>query len=384
MPLIQTPNLRQYYRLDGSDDRPVLVFSHSLGCDHTMWDAQTAALLPHFRILRYDTRGHGATEVTAGDYSVEMLARDALALADALAIREFAWCGLSLGGMIGQWLGARAPDRLTALVLANTSARFPDPSLMETRRRTALESGMAPLEPAVMGRFFQPGRLASNPPAAAASIRRILLATDPVGYAGCCAAVRDLNQVEVLAAIRTRTLVIVGGRDVSTPWQGHGEILAQSIAGAQVDHLPTAHLSNLEAPYSFTAALARFLLPAPADTLAAGFEKRRAILGSAHVDRAIAATTSFNRDFQELITRYAWGTVWQRPALDDRTRRLLALTATAALGRWDEFRMHVRAALAADLEPCDLEEILLQLAVYAGLPAANAGFHIAAEEISKS
>jgi 3-oxoadipate enol-lactonase/4-carboxymuconolactone decarboxylase len=383
MPLIQTPNLRHYYRLDGPEDRPVLVFSHSLGCDHTMWDAQTAALLPYFRILRYDTRGHGATEVTAGDYSIEMLARDVVALADALSIREFAWCGLSLGGMIGQWLGAHAPERLTALVLANTSARFPDPSLMETRRRTALESGMAPLEPAVMGRFFQPDRLATNPPAAAASIRRVLLATNPVGYAGCCAAVRDLNQQPILSDVRTRTLIIVGDRDVSTPWQGHGQILAQSIDGAQVERLPTAHLSNLEAPYSFTAALARFLLPAPADTLAAGFERRRAILGAAHVDRAVAATTDFNRGFQELITRYAWGTVWQRPGLDDRTRRLLALTATAALGRWEEFRMHVRTGLAAGLEPCDLEETLLQLAVYAGLPAANTGFQVAAEEMVK-
>jgi 3-oxoadipate enol-lactonase/4-carboxymuconolactone decarboxylase len=383
MPLIHTAALRHYYRLDGSDDRPVLIFSHSLGCDHTMWDAQTAALLPHFRILRYDTRGHGASDVTDGDYSIEILARDALALADALSIRQFAWCGLSLGGMIGQWLGAHAPDRLTALVLANTSARFPDPSLMETRRRTALESGMAPLEPAVMGRFFQPERVASNPPTVAA-IRRILLATNPVGYAGCCAAVRDLNQTGILSAIRPPTLIIVGDHDVSTPWQGHGEMLAQSITGAQVEHLSTAHLSNLETPYSFTAALARFLLPAPADTLAAGFEKRRAILGDAHVDRAIAATTGFNRDFQDLITRYAWGTVWQRPGLDDRTRRLLALTATGALGGWDEFRMHIRAALAAGLEPCDLEEILLQIALYAGLPAANSGFHIATEEMAKA
>jgi len=381
MPLIQVGGLRQYYRLDGPDDRPVLIFSHSLGCDHTLWDPQAAALLPHFRVLRYDTRGHGGTEAPSGDYSIELLARDALALADALAIQQFAWCGLSLGGMIGQWLGAHAAHRLTGLVLANTSPRFPDPSLMEGRRCSALESGMAALEPAVMGRFFQPERLAPNPPSVAA-IRRVLLATNPVGYAGCCAAVRDMDQRLLLSSISTPTMVIVGDRDVSTPWQGHGEILAQSIAGSQVHRLPTAHLSNLEAPRAFTAALSRFLLPAPADTLAAGFEKRRAVLGNAHVDRSIAATTDFNRAFQELITRYAWGTVWQRPGLDDRTRRLLALTTTAALGRWEEFRMHLRAALAAGLETCDIEEVLLQLALYAGLPAANTGFQIAAEELA--
>ena len=382
MPLIEAGGLRQYYRLDGPDDRPVLIFSHSLGCDHTLWDPQAAALLPHFRVLRYDTRGHGGTDAPSGDYSIELLARDVLALADALAIGQFAWCGLSLGGMIGQWLGAHAAHRLTALVLANTSPRFPDPSLMEGRRRSALESGMAALEPAVMGRFFQPERLAADSPSVAA-IRRVLLATNPVGYAGCCAAVRDMDQRPLLSSISTPTMVIVGDRDVSTPWQGHGEILAQSIAGSQVHRLPTAHLSNLEAPRAFTAALSRFLLPAPADTLAAGFEKRRAVLGDGHVDRSIAATTDFNRAFQELITRYAWGTVWQRPGLDDRTRRLLALTTTAALGRWEEFRMHIRAAIDAGLETCDIEEVLLQLALYAGLPAANTGFQIAGEELAK-
>lgn len=382
MPLMDAGGLRQYYRLDGPDDGPVLMFSHSLGCDHTQWDPQAAALVPHFRVLRYDLRGHGATETTPGDYSIELLARDALALADALGIRQFAWCGLSLGGMIGQWLGANAADRVTALVLANTSARFPDPTVMDGRRRTVLEQGMAPLEASVLGRFFTPERLAANGPAVTRT-RRVLLATNPAGYAGCCAAVRDMDQRALLRSIHAPTLIVVGDRDVSTPWQGHGEVLAENIPGACVEHLPTAHLSNLETPQSFNAALARFLLPAPADTLAAGEMRRRAVLGEAHVDRAKAATTAFNRDFQELITRYAWGTVWQRPGLDDRTRRLLALTATAALGRWEEFRMHVRTALAGGLEPCDLEETLLELALYAGLPAANTGFHIAAEEMTK-
>jgi len=383
MPLIEAGGLRQYYRLDGPDDKPALIFSHSLGCDHSQWDAQCAALQPHFRILRYDIRGHGATGAPSGDYTIDMLALDALALADALGIDQFAWCGLSLGGMIGQWLGANAPGRVTALVLANTSARFPDPSLMESRRRTALESGMAALEESVMGRFFSPETLRTNSPAVSRT-RRVLLGTDPTGYAGCCSAIRDMDQRSILASIHGDVLIIVGDRDVSTPWEGHGEILARNIAGCSVEHLPTAHLSNLETPRSFNAAVSRFLLPAPADALAAGLRKRRAILGDAHVDRAIAATTGFSASFQDLITRYSWGAVWQRPGLDDRTRRLLALTATAALGRWEEFRMHLRAGLAGGLEPCDLEETLLQLAVYAGLPAANSGFQIAAEEIAKS
>ncbi len=383
MPVIHAGGLRHFYRLDGNEDRPVVIFSHSLGCDHSLWDAQAAALLPHFRVLRYDTRGHGGTDAPAGDYSIPVLAQDALAIADALGIAQFVWCGLSLGGMIGQWLGANAGGRLTALVLANTSPRFPDPRVMESRRREVLDSGMRSMEEAVMGRFFSPERLASNPPSVA-SIRRILLGTNPVGYAGCCAAIRDMDQTALLASIRTPTLIVVGDRDVSTPWSGHGEVLACEIAGAQVQHLPTAHLSNLERPYSFTAALLRFLIPSPHDALAAGFSKRRDILGDAHVDRAIAATTDFTRAFQDFITRYAWGTLWQRPAWDDRTRRLMVLAVTASLGRWEEFRLHIRTGLARELEACDIEEALLQVAVYAGVPAANTGFQIAIDEMSRS
>src|SRR5687768_16245493 len=133
MPLLTLDDARCYYRLDGSDDRPVIMLSHSLGQDHTMWDAQAADLSLHFRVLRYDIRGHGASDVTPGEYRIDQLAADAMALADALEIQRFAFCGLSLGGMIGQWLAANAPARLTAVVLANTSARA-DAEGIEKRR----------------------------------------------------------------------------------------------------------------------------------------------------------------------------------------------------------------------------------------------------------
>jgi 3-oxoadipate enol-lactonase/4-carboxymuconolactone decarboxylase len=149
--------------------------------------------------------------------------------------------------------------------------------------------------------------------------------------------------------------------------------------------LPTAHLSNLEQPSSFTAALFDFLLPKPAvDTLEAGFAVRRSVLGNIHVDRATEGITELNREFQELITRYAWGTIWTRPGLDPRVRRLLVLVTTAARGNWEEFRLHVRTGLASELEIADLKEALLQIAIYAGVPAANTGFHIAAEESAAS
>ncbi|MBV9499179.1 MAG: 3-oxoadipate enol-lactonase [Acidobacteriaceae bacterium] len=260
MPLIDAGGLRHYYRMDGNDDRPVLMFAHSLGCDHTQWDAQAHDLQEHFRVLRYDLRGHGATDVPPGDYTIDLLAQDALAILDALGIDRFAFCGLSLGGMIGQSVAARAPRRVTHLVLANTSSHYTDPSPIEARRKTVLQQGMAALETSVMERFFTAESLTSNS-TAVSRIRRVLLATKPEGYAACCAAVRDMNQTSTLAAIQIPVLIIVGDRDVSTPWDGHGDALAKGIAHAQVEHLPTAHLSNLERPRSFNAALIRFLLP---------------------------------------------------------------------------------------------------------------------------
>jgi 3-oxoadipate enol-lactonase / 4-carboxymuconolactone decarboxylase len=285
--------------------------------------------------------------------------------------------------MIGQWLGVNAADRVSHLVLANTTPRLSDPALMETRRRIVLDKGMAGVEEMVMARFFSPEVVAADSPSVATA-RRTLLSTNVTGYAGCCAAIRDMDQTAILSRVAAPTLVIVGDRDAGMPWDGHGEVLTRSIAGARAVRLPAAHISNLERPRSFTAALLDFLVPAPVDRRAAGLEVRRAVLGDQHVERSMAAATDFTRDFQELITAFAWGAIWTRPGLDHRTRRLLVLTTTAALGRLEEFRLHLRTGLAHELEPADIKEVLLQVAVYAGVPAANTAFHVAAEEVEKS
>jgi 3-oxoadipate enol-lactonase/4-carboxymuconolactone decarboxylase len=377
MPFLTIGGTRHYYRLDGRDDRPVVMLSHSLGQDHSMWDPQAADLGEYFRVLRYDTRGHGASDVTPGDYDVAQLGRDALGIADALGIEAFAFCGLSLGGMIGQWLGLHAPERITALVLANTSPR-PDAAGMETRRKTVLESGMEAVADTVMGRFFSPRLLAANPPTVATA-RRTLLATNPIGYAGCCAAVRDTDLTAELGNLKPHTLVITGDLDVSLPWHGHSEVLAARIRKPRVVHLKAAHLSNLEMPHSFSAALHAFLPTERTDGRESGMRIRRAVLGDAHVDRSLVSPYS-TPEFQDFITRYAWGSVWTRPGLDVRTRRLLVLAMTAAMGRWEEFRLHVRTGLSHELEWCDIEEVLLQTSIYAGVPTGNTGLHAAAEE----
>ncbi len=384
MLFINANQIRTFYRLEGNERLPVLVLSHSIGTDHGLWDLQIPGLLSHFQILRYDSRGHGATDAPSGEYSIEQLGRDLLALVDALKIQTFAFCGLSMGGAVGQWLAVHSPERVTGLILANTSPRFATPEFWNNRIAAVRKGGMAAIAGDVIPRMFARGFLA-RPNPYVSNIRSVLNGTNPTGYIGCCAALRDFDFSGSLAAIHTPTLVVVGEDDVSTPFAGNAEILASDIAGARLATLPATHLSNVECPRAFIAALLSFLRPpltSDESALQAGFKVRRDVLGDEHVDRAIASMTPFTEEFQNLITQYAWGAVWSRPGLDQRTRRLLVLAMTASLGRWEEFRLHVGAALRSGMEVCDIKETLLQTAIYAGVPAANAAFRIAKEEMT--
>lgn len=382
MPFLKTKSSNIFYRLEGSAGEPVLVLSHSVGADHGMWESQINDLIQHFQVLRYDTRGHGASDAPAGDYTMEQLGQDVLALTEALGIGKFSFCGLSLGGGIGQWLAIHASDRVERLILANTAPKFGSRELWDTRIRMVKEGGMGAILDMALQRFFTKETLESGNPYVA-SIKSVFLGTNPSGYVSCCAALRDFDSNALLGKISAPTLVITGQRDVSTPWTGFGEILARNIPHASSVRLDAAHLSNLERPRAFCSAVLEFLLAdsgSGRDPLEKGFAIRRAVLGNEHVDRAIANTNDLNREFQDLITRYAWGTIWTRPGLDIRTRRLLVLAITAALGRHEEFRLHLKAGLKAGLELSDVKEVLLQTAIYAGVPAANTAFQIAREE----
>jgi 3-carboxy-cis,cis-muconate cycloisomerase len=252
------PRARLFYRIHGSDTLPVLMLAHSIGNDHGLWDLQIPALVPHFCIVRYDSRGHGASEIPPGDYSMQQLGRDVLELADQLGIERFAFCGLSLGGMVGQWIAAEAGDRVTHVVLANTSPRFADSAFWESRRHTVLERGMSSIAGSAVERSFGP-QMIQRRDAHIATFQRTFVATDPKGYAGCCAAIRDMDHTALLRTIRVPTLIIAGDHDLPTPWEGHGDVLAREIPGARVVHLAAGHLSNLEQPEAFSSAIIDFL-----------------------------------------------------------------------------------------------------------------------------
>lgn len=244
-------------RVDGPADAPVLVLSNSLGTDLALWDGQMPALTARFRVLRYDTRGHGASPVTPGAYSIETLAGDVLRLLDAFEIERAHFCGLSLGGMTGMWLGMHAAERIDRLLLANTAPQIGTKETWNTRIDTVRRGGMEAIAPTVLERWFTAG-FRARAPREVARIRAMLAATPPDGYVGCCAALREADLWPGIATIRAPTLVIAGTHDAATP-PTEGRKMAERIAGARYVELDAAHISNVEAAQRFTAEAIGFL-----------------------------------------------------------------------------------------------------------------------------
>ena len=261
MAFVQLAEGELHYQLDGPVGAPVLVLSNSLGTDLHMWDLQIPAFTEHFRVLRFDTRGHGESLVTEGPYCIEQLGRDVIALLDALDIPRAHFCGLSMGGLIGQWLGIHAGARLHKLVVCNTAAKIGEPSVWNPRIETVLHDGaaaMAGLRDASIARWFT-ADYAQAHPNQAKRITDMLAATSPQGYAANCAAVRDADFRDQLGAIRVPTLVIAGTEDAVTPPSG-SHFIQEHVAGAEYAEFYAAHLSNVQAGDAFSQRVLAFLL----------------------------------------------------------------------------------------------------------------------------
>jgi 3-oxoadipate enol-lactonase len=254
---MQNASLRLYYELEGSADAPCLVLSNSLGTHLGMWLPQIPALLKAFRVLRYDARGHGKSDVPPGPYSMAQLGEDVIALMDDLGIERAHFCGLSMGGMIGIWLGAHQAQRLDRLMLCNTAAYIGPAETWNARIDQVNREGMAAIVPAVIDRWFTPA-FRAGAPREVGIVRDMLLQMSPAGYTACCAAVRDMDQRGELAGITVPVMVVAGTHDQSTP-AAEGRLLAKRIPGARYVELEAAHLSNWEAAEAFTASLVGFL-----------------------------------------------------------------------------------------------------------------------------
>jgi 3-oxoadipate enol-lactonase len=250
---------RIYVEATADDGKPPLLFSNSLGTNLHMWDAQAAPFGESFRVVRYDSRGHGRSDAPDGFYTIERLGRDALAILDALGIERAYFCGLSKGGMVGQWLGANAPERIERLALCSTAAYVPAPDLWNHRILVASSRGMAPLADGILERWFTEAFRKDNP-TEVARVEAMVLATPGIGYAACCAAIRDMDQREAIKRITLPTLVVAGEQDPATPPE-LGREIHRLIDGSQLVVLDAAaHLSNIEKPDAFNRAVLDFLL----------------------------------------------------------------------------------------------------------------------------
>lgn len=248
-----------HHRFEGPEDAPVLVLSNSLGAALEMWDDQAPPLAEHFRLLRYDARGHGRSPVPDQPCSIADHGRDVLALLDAEGIERVSFCGLSMGGMTGMWLAINAPERIDRLVLCCTSAHMPPPEVWDDRAATVRAEGMEAVLDATIERWFTPAALEERPEAVA-RIRQGVLDTPPEGYAACCEAIRDMDLRAELGRITAPTLVIAADEDPSTPPDEHGRVIADSIEGARMVVIERArHLANVEHPERVTRELLNHL-----------------------------------------------------------------------------------------------------------------------------
>jgi 3-oxoadipate enol-lactonase len=257
MPMIDADGTPIHVEVEGKAGAPVLMFSNSLGTNLHMWDEQAKALAKSHRIVRYDQRGHGKSGAPEGAYSIDRLGRDVLAVLNALEIPRVNFCGLSMGGMTGMWLARMAPERFDRMIFANTAPKSQTPDSWNARIRTVHAKGLEAIADAVLGIWFTK-EFREKDPSTIAGMRAMMIANDPAGYVGCCAAVRDMDQRWAIGDIKLPSLIIAGRGDNATPLKD-SEFMAGRIAGAELAVLDAAHISNVEQSAAFTRALEQFL-----------------------------------------------------------------------------------------------------------------------------
>ncbi|MGC9381277.1 4-carboxymuconolactone decarboxylase [Streptomyces sp. MH13] len=431
------------YRFDGPEQAPVLVMGPSLGATWHMWDRQVPELAQQWRVFRFDLPGHGGAPAHPAGSVAEITTR-LLATLDGLGVQRFGYAGCAFGGAIGVELALRHPERLASLALIAASPRFGTADEFRQRGVIVRTNGLDPIARSAPERWFTGGFAAAQPAITEWAVQMVRT-TDPGCYIAACEALAAFDVRGELGRVGAPALVLVGSDDQVTgpaeartlvagipdarlavvPGASHlvpveqpaavTDLLVRHFTTAwQTAHdtstgqiaVPAAHAvapALSAAPAASTGPVQPALAPPPAaspvaeiappavppqvpgqgrpDPYEAGLKVRREVLGDAHVDQALAQADEFSGDFQEFLTRYAWGEVWDRPGLDRRTRSCVTLTALVAGGHLDELAPHLRAALRNGLTPGEIKEVLLQAAVYCGVPAANGAFRVAQQVI---
>jgi 3-oxoadipate enol-lactonase/4-carboxymuconolactone decarboxylase len=358
----------------------LIVLGPSLGTTSAIWDTVALALAETFRVLRFDLPGHGFSPAASERFSITELGEAVLELVDSIGGGPFFYAGDSMGGAIGLALAAEHPDRVLGVVAFCTTATFGGPDGWHERAAQVRASGTASVVSSSASRWFAPGYLDDNPAAGAAALD-LLVAIDDESYALCCEALAEIDLGKSAATITVPVLCAGGEFDVATP-AAEVEQLAGLIPHADYETIVGAgHLPVMEKPAE-AEELIRRLLPVES-AYERGMIVRRSVLGDAHVDAANSRITAETEDFQDFITRYAWGEIWSRPGLSRRDRSLITLASLVTGSHANEIAMHVRAALTNGVTREEISEVILHTSVYAGLPAANEAFAIARETFAQ-
>jgi 3-oxoadipate enol-lactonase / 4-carboxymuconolactone decarboxylase len=364
-------------QLAGTEGLPPLVVGPSLGTSvSALWGRCAELLGDRFHVIGWELPGHGRGPAETSAFTVADLAAAVVAAVDrTLGRMAFAYAGDSVGGAVGLQLALDAPSRLTGVAVLCTGARIGTPDGWRERAALVRASGTPVMVEGSAKRWFSPGFLDRRPEVGTALLRALQEA-DAESYSLVCEALAGFDVRDRLPEIRVPLLAVGGSDDEPTPAAVLREDAAAVPGGRFVELDGVAHLAPAEAPNAVASLLADHLL-LPSDDAAAGMAVRRAVLGDAHVDRAVAGTTGVTAAYQDLITRYAWGGIWTRPGLARRDRSIAVLTALVAGRHFDELEFHLRAALTNGLTREEIVEVLLQSAIYVGVPAANSAFAVA-------
>jgi 3-oxoadipate enol-lactonase / 4-carboxymuconolactone decarboxylase len=377
-------------KLGGEPRLPLLLLGPSLGTSaRALWSVAAAPLIDSFEVLAWDLPGHGDNRAPFGPFDVADLAAGVLAMVDDRLAergepgRSFAYAGDSIGGAVGLQLLLDAPGRVDAAVLLCTGAKIGEAQDWRDRAATVRRSGTSAVAAGSAARWFADGFI-EREPATSSALLAALQETDGEAYALVCEALAGYDVRSRLAEVAAPVLAVAGAKDLVTR-PSSLQAIADGVQDGRLAVLDdVAHMAPAEAPLDVARLIMRHLTgarraesPTATAVRAAGLVVRREVLGDAHVDRATAAATDFTTEFQDFITQYAWGTIWTRPGLDRRSRSLITLTALVARGHHDELAMHVRAARTNGLTTDEIKELLLQTAVYCGVPDANSAFKIA-------
>ena len=372
-----------YAYLDRQSPR-TFVFINSLGTDFRIWDAVVDKLKDHGNILRFDKPGHGLSGLPAAPFQIKDYAEITLSLMDFLDIEKAVIVGLSIGGIIGQYLGVYHPERIEKLILSNTAPKIGSTETWNARIEKVRNEGIESIADMVMKVWFSE-QFHRERSAELLGYRNMLANSPLEGYLMACAAIRDNDLSAEITQIQLPCLCFGGTADGSTP-----PVLVESMANAIPDAQfvlisDVGHIPCVEAPNQIVHEILDFVVYSDTKSLyQKGMITRRSVLGDAHVDRAEANKTEFDRTFQEYITNNAWGAIWSRPGLTKRERSMLTIAVLATLGQEEELAMHLRATANTGTSLEDIKETLLHIAIYAGVPVSNTAFRVAKKVFEKN